>query len=118
MMYWKCVITRQTKNIFTNVFGFFKLLCVFFECFCFVCWKLVVDVGSNTLLLEVLFIGPQYNLYAVLGPMLLTLGLGVACWPLCIVCGTPVGLVLLTSGGNEPPVEVRIADELGVSTPR
>ena len=79
---------------------------------------LFILVFNAYLLLEVLFIGPQYNLYAVLGPMLLTLGLGVACWPLCIVCGTPVGLVLLTSGGNEPPVEVRIGDELGVSTPR
>ena len=79
---------------------------------------LFILVFNAYLLLEVLFIGPQYNLYAVLGPMLLTLGLGVAGWPLCIVCGTPVGLVLLTSGGNEPPVEVRIGDELGVSTPR
>ena len=54
---------------------------------------LFILVFNAYLLLEVLFIGPQYNLYAVLGPMLLTLGLGVACWPLCIVCGTPVGLV-------------------------
>ena len=79
---------------------------------------LFILVFNAYLLLEVLFIGPRYNLYAVLGPMLLTLGLGVACWPLCIVCGTPVGLVLLTSGGNEPPVELTIADELGASTSR
>ena len=71
---------------------------------------LFILVFNAYLLLEVLFIGPRYNLYAVLGPMLLTLGLGVACWPLCIVCGTPVGLVLLTSGGKQSPVEITIAD--------
>ena len=71
---------------------------------------LFILVFNTYLLLEVFFIGPQYDLYALLGPMLMTLGYGVVCWPLCIVCGTPVGLILLTSGGREPQVIVTIPD--------
>lgn len=71
---------------------------------------LFILVFNAYLLLEVFFIGPRYDLYAVLGPMLMTLGYGVVCWPLCIVCGTPVGLIFLTSGGREPEVVVMIPD--------
>ena len=71
---------------------------------------LFILVFNAYLLLEVFFIGPRYDLYAVLGPMLMTLGYGVVCWPLCIVCGTPVGLIFLTSGGREPVVVVMIPD--------
>ena len=71
---------------------------------------LFILVFNAYLLLEVFFIGPRYDLYAVLGPMLMTLGYGVVCWPLCIVCGTPVGLMFLSSAGNEPPVELKGPD--------
>ena len=71
---------------------------------------LFILVFNAYLLLEVFFIGPRYDLYAVLGPLLMTLGYGVVCWPLCIVCGTPGGLIFLTSGGREPEVVVMIPD--------
>jgi hypothetical protein len=58
------------------------------------------------LILEVAFIGPQYNLYAILGPMLMTLGYGVVFWPCCILCGTPLALLFLMQGEKKPKTEL------------
>ena len=68
----------------------------------------LILIFNAYLVLEVTIIGPRYDLYAILGPMLMTLGYGVVFWPCCILCGTPLGLLFLMQAGKQPNTELSL----------
>lgn len=50
-------------------------------------------------LLELTIIGPQTDLYIIMGVLVTTTGMaGVLCTPFLIICGLPFGLILMYFG--------------------